>query len=72
MKKKNLKFTMNYKQYLTKPIKNNVFKSWTESEIINIVSWLPSKQSYGHNEINIILIKSIINIIVKLLYIIFN
>ena len=44
----------------------------TEAEIINTVSGLPSKQSHGHDEINVILIKSKINVIVKPLCIIFN
>ena len=44
----------------------------TKAEIINIVSGQPSKQSHGHNKINILLIKSIINVIVKPLCIIFN
>ena len=57
---------MNYKQYLNNPIENSMFISLvTEAEIINIVSGLPSKQSHEHDEINIILIKSVINVIVK-------
>ena len=46
--------------------------SITEAEIINIVSGLPSKQSHGLGEINITLIKSIVNAIVNPLCIIFN
>ena len=64
---------MNYKQYLTNPIENSMFISpVTEAEIINIVSGPSSRQSHGHDEINIILIKSIISVIVKPLCIIFN
>ena len=64
---------MNYKQCLTNPIENSMFISpVTEAEIINIMSGLPSKQSHEHDEINIILIKSIINVIVKPLCIILN
>ena len=44
----------------------------TEAKIINIVSCLPSKQSHGLDEINIILIKFIINVTVKSLFIILN
>ena len=70
---KHLKFNMNYKQYLTNPIENSMFISpVTEAEIFNIVSGLPSNQYHGDDEINIIHIKSIINVIVESLCIIFN
>ena len=44
----------------------------TESEIISIVTALPPKKSCGHDNISILLIKSVINTIAKLLCAIFN
>ena len=70
---KHLKNNLNYRKYLTNPIEKSIFLThFIESEIIGVVTALPPKKSCGHDNISILLIKSVINTIAKPLCAIFN